>query len=203
MFGLAVTQAQAFATVSDSLTQTVLKAQIMAEDGQAASLKVGSRYPVATAQFLGATPATTPTPTVTYEDLGLVLKVTPTVQGSIDGRDEIALDVDAQFTTLGATAANGIPAIAQRSFQGKVRLEQGEWAVLAGLTQDTDSVSTAGIAGLARIPLLGHLFRSDNTQHNIDETLIVLKPHLVSLPAWDFPVTEMEFGTETHALSLF
>lgn len=203
LFGLAVTQAQAFATVSDSLTQTVLKAQIMAEDGQAASLKVGSRYPVATAQFLGATPATTPTPTVTYEDLGLVLKVTPTVQGSIDGRDEIALDVDAQFTTLGATAANGIPAIAQRSFQGKVRLEQGEWAVLAGLTQDTDSVSTAGIAGLARIPLLGHLFRSDNTQHNIDETLIVLKPHLVSLPAWDFPVTEMEFGTETHALSLF
>lgn len=199
LFGLGVTAAQAFASFSDSLTQSLLKAEMTAVDGQPASLSVGSRYPIATAQFLGASAATTPTPTVTYQDLGLVLKVTP----SVEGENGVALDVDAAFTTLGATAADGIPAIAQRKFQGKVRLAPGEWAVLAGLTQSTESLSTTGIAGLARLPLIGHLFRGDTIQRDSDETLIVMKPHIIGLPPWDFPVTEMEVGSESRPISLY
>jgi general secretion pathway protein D len=199
LFGLGVTEAQAFASMSQSLTESLLKAQVTAIDNQPVSLNVGSRYPIASAQFLGATAATTPTPTVTYQDLGLVLKITPTVQSG----GQVSLDVDAAFTTLGATSSNGIPAIAQRKFQGKVRLGQGEWAVLAGLAQTTDSTSTTGIAGLARLPLLGHLFRTDTVEHDSDQTLIVLKPHIVSLPPWDFPTTEMEFGSETKPISLY
>lgn len=199
LFGLAITEAQAFATVSDTLAQSVLKAQVLAEDGQPASLNVGSRYPIASAQFLGATAATTPTPTVTYQDLGLVLKVTPTLQG--DG--EVILDVDAGFTTLGQVAADGIPAIAQRRFQGKVRLGQGEWAVLAGLTQTTDSEETTGIAGLARLPLLGRLFRNESVQHDLDDTLILLKPRIVGLPPWEFPASELVVGTETRPVSVY
>ena len=104
---------------------------------------------------------------------------------------------------LGATAADGIPAIAQRKFQGKVRLAPGEWAVLAGLTQSTESLSTTGIAGLARLPLIGHLFRGDTIQRDSDETLIVMKPHIIGLPPWDFPVTEMEVGSESRPISLY
>lgn len=199
LFGLGIASAQAFANVSDSLTQSLLKAEVTAVDGQPASLNVGSRYPVATAQFLGATAATTPTPTVTYEDLGLVLKVTPTVEGD----DGVALDVDAGFTTLGATAADGIPSIAQRKFQGKVRLAPGQWAVLTGLMQTTDSLSISGIAGLSRLPLIGHLFRGDTITRDSDDTLIVMKPHIIGLPPWDFPVSEMEVGSETRPISLF
>ncbi len=199
LFGLGVTEAQAFANVSNSLTESLLKAQVTAIDGQPASLNVGSRFPIASAQFLGATAASTPTPTVTYIDLGLVLKVTPAVQNN----GEVTLDIDAAFTTLGATGANGIPAIAQRKFQGKVRLVQGEWAVLAGLAQSTDSTSTTGIAGLSRLPVLGHLFRTDSVVHDSDQTLIVLKPHIVSLPPWDFPTTVMEVGSETKPISLY
>jgi general secretion pathway protein D len=199
LFGLGVATAQAFATVSDSLTETVVKAQVTSVDGQAVSLNVGSRYPIATAQYLGATAATTPTPTITYQDLGLVLKVTPTVQGE----GQMTLDIEAGFTTLGATSTNGIPAIAQRKFQGKVRLSPGEWAVLAGLSQTNDSTNIAGIAGLARIPWLGHLFRNDTVTRTADETLVVFKPRIVSLPPWDFPVGELEVGSDTKPISLY
>ncbi len=199
LFGLGVATAEAFANMSDGITTTLLNAQVKAIDGQPVSLTVGTHYPIASAQFLGATPATTPTPTVTYQDLGLVLKITPTVHAE----GQMTLDVDASFTTLGATSNNGIPAIAQRKYQGKVRLNSGEWALVAGLAESNDSTAISGIAGLSRIPLLGHLFRADTVEHDRDETLVVLKPHIISLPPWDFPVTEMQVGTETKFLSLY
>jgi len=203
LFGLGLASAQVLATLSDSSSQTLLAAQMLAVDGQAASLSVGSRYPIATAQYMGTTGTTltgTPTPTITYQDIGLVLKVTPSVH---DG-GEMSLDVDAAFTTLGATAAgSNIPAIAQRKFQGTVTLHEGEWAVIAGLAQTTDSITTTGIVGLASIPILGHLFRTDTTQKDSDQTLIILKPHLVNLPPWELPVSTIQVGTEGRPISIY
>jgi len=202
LFGLGVANAQLFAMLSKSSANTLLNAQMVTLDGQPASLNVGSRYPIATAQYMGASgpTLTTPTPTVTYQDIGLVLKITPTVHGE----NEMSLDIDAAFTTLGATAAgSNIPAIAQRKFQGKVRLHEGEWAVIAGLAQTTDSLSTSGILGLASIPILGHLFRTDTTVKDSDQTLIVVKPHLINLPPWDFPLSTMQVGSEGRPISVY
>jgi len=84
-----------------------------------------------------------------------------------------------------------------------VRLSPGEWAVLAGLSQTNDSTNIAGIAGLARIPWLGHFFRNDTVTRTSDETLVVFKPRIVSLPPWDFPVGELEVGSDTKAISLY
>ncbi|HEY1760767.1 MAG TPA: type II and III secretion system protein [Bryobacteraceae bacterium] len=203
LFGLGLASAQVLASLTQSSANTLVSAQMLAVDGQPASLSVGSRYPIATAQYMGTTGTTlasTPTPTVTYQDIGLVLKVTPTVHDE----NEMSLDVDAAFTTLGATAAgSNIPAIAQRKFQGSVRLHGGEWAVIAGLAQTTDSITTTGIAGLASIPILGHLFRTDTTDKNSDQTLILLKPRLVNLPPWDIPVSTVQVGTEGRPISMF
>ena len=55
LFGIGVASAQVLATLSRSSTETLLNAQVVALDGQAASLNVGTRYPIATAQYLGAT----------------------------------------------------------------------------------------------------------------------------------------------------
>jgi type II secretory pathway component GspD/PulD (secretin) len=201
LFGLGIASAGVLATLTESSAQTLSLSQITALDGQPASLKVGSRYPIATAIYTGANgpTLTTPTPTLNFQDIGLTLKITPTVHDA----NEMSLDVDAAFTTLGASGGNGIPAIQQRSFQGKVRLQDGEWAVIAGLAETTDSVAKAGIAGLADIPILGHLFRVDNTDKIIDQTLIVLKPHLINLPPWEIPTPVMRVGTEGRPLSTY
>ena len=53
LFGLGVANAQLFALLTKSSAQTLLSAQMTAVDGQPASLNVGSRYPIATAQYLG------------------------------------------------------------------------------------------------------------------------------------------------------
>ena len=137
-----------------------------------------------------AAPNTGQFSTVQFVDLGLVLKVTPVVHEDY----EITLDVDAEFKTLGSRSVNGIPEIASRQYQGKVRLKGGQWGVIAGLVSTLESDSNNGVAGLAKIPGLGRRVR----ERDLSETWIVLKPRIVSLPPWDTPTPSLWTGTETR-----
>jgi type II secretory pathway component GspD/PulD (secretin) len=121
---MGVASASAFATLTQSSGASVLRTQMTTLDGQAASFHVGDRYPIITSGYYGSTGNVTgnlqtfsPPPVVNFEDLGLVLKVTPAVHGE----GEITLDVDASFKVLGSGSLNGIPIIANRKYTGKVR----------------------------------------------------------------------------------
>jgi general secretion pathway protein D len=201
LIGLGVADAAAFATLSKASAESVLSSQIVALDGQAATLKVGNRYPITTASFSGATASQGATfaPTVQYEDLGLMLKITPVVHEDF----EVSLEVDAQFKTIGTGAANGIPVIDSRQYQGKVRLKYGEWAVIAGLVTTSDSDTRDGIPGLMNIPWLGHLFSKATHTQDSTQILLVLKPHLTALPPWEIALKPIWMGTETRPLMPF
>jgi general secretion pathway protein D len=202
LLGLGIANAAAFATLSKSSSQTLLSSQIVALDGQASTLHVGDRYPVITASFSGAvSQAQDPSlsSAIRFEDLGLVLKITPTVHESM----EVTLDVDAEFKTLGSGAFNGIPVIDSRQYQGKVRLKDGEWAVVAGLVTTADSQTPTGVAGLSSIPWIGGLFTHHTHQQDRSETVLVLKPHLVSLPPWEYVTPPLWTGTETRPVTTF
>jgi general secretion pathway protein D len=204
LLGIGITNATAFATIANATSQNLLKAQIVALDGQLASLLVGDHYPIVTNAYIGNTSNTpgqvfTPPPTINYEDLGLVLKITPSIH---DG-DEVTLDVDAEFKVLGASTAVGIPIISNRKFTGKVRLKDGEWAVIAGLVSTTNSDSLTGFAGLGRIPFLRRLFGQTDIEKDRTDVLLVLKPRLMNLPPWDFPNQTIWMGTDTRPLTVF
>jgi general secretion pathway protein D len=197
LLGLGVTSAQLFANVSNSSAQTLLRAEVLALNGQPASLHVGDKYPLVTNTYIGGSPSTatsgqvyTPPPTFTFEDLGLVLKVTPW----INGPDELSLEVDAEFKLLGAGNVDGIPIIASTKYTSKVSLRTGQWAVLAGLMSKTDAVTITGMPGLSYIPFL----RSNTDSKDDGATLIVLKPHLLTLPPAEYPTWRAWSGTETR-----
>jgi general secretion pathway protein D len=199
LLGLGIADAAAFATLTKNSSDTVLRSEITAADGQLASLHVGNRYPVLSASFSGVSGAPAPNAgqfsTVQFVDLGLLLKVTPVVHEN----QEVTLDVDAEFKTLGSRSANGIPEIASRQYQGKVRLTNGQWAVIAGLLSASDAQTTSGLPGLTSVPGLSNRSRD----RDVSETWIVLKPRLVSLPPWERPTPPMWTGTETRPLTGF
>jgi general secretion pathway protein D len=141
----------------------------------------------------------TPPPTINFEDLGVVLKITP----SVHDEGEVTLDVDAEFKTLGTSSPNGIPVIASRKFQGKLRLNNGEWAVIAGLVSTTDSDSRNGIAGVFSLPLIGRLLSQDTIARQSSEVLIVLKPHLVTPAPWDSVTRTIWVGSEAKPVTMF
>ena len=132
----------------------------------------------------------TPPPTFNFEDLGLVLKVTP----HIHGMDEVTLDIDAEFKLLTGSVNDGIPIIENRKYESKVSVRTGEWAVLAGLITSSESRSITGIPVISSIPLLGNKMVSRDD----GRTLIVLKPHIIIAPPTEEPTWRAWAGTETR-----
>ena len=194
LLGLGITNAQLFATVTKGTTTTILRSAVVTSQGQAATLHVGDKYPIVTSGYFGATTGSgtlyTPPPTINFEDLGLVLKVTPYVHGM----DEMTLEVEAEFKLLGTTSVDNIPVISNRKFQSKARLLNGEWAVLAGLMNGSEAKTMSGLAGLSVIPFLNN----NNTTRTHTETLIVIKPHLLNMPPTETWTREAWVGTETR-----
>jgi general secretion pathway protein D len=193
LLGFGVTSAELFATVAKANSSTVLKAEIVAEDGQPATLHVGEKYPIVTNEYIGNTSGGTvftPPPTINFEDLGLVLKITP----RIHGMDEVSLDIDAEFKVLGATTGNGIPVIGSTKYESKVSVMTGEWAVLAGLMTASEARTITGIPIISYIPL----FKNNMITHDNGETVIVLKPHILSLPPTESRTWKAWTGSETR-----
>jgi general secretion pathway protein D len=198
LLGFGVTNAQVFASVAKSNASTVLRSEVVALDGQPSTLHVGDRYPLVTNTYIGNTSGGgtvfTPPPTFNFEDLGLMLKITPHIHGA----DEVTLDVDAEFKLLGAAAMDGIPIISSRKYESKARVMTGEWAVMAGLMTSSEARTITGIPILSLIPLL----RSNKINTDYGETLIVLKPHLLISPPSESATWRAWCGTETKLPSV-
>jgi len=194
MLGLGVTNAQLFATVSNSRSQSIYHGQLVALEGLPASLHVGEKYPIITSGYFGNTSNSgtvyTPPPTITFEDLGLLIKVTPHIVSA----DEVTLDLDAEFKLLGAASSNGIPVVANTQYQSKVDVSSGEWAVLAGLMTSQEAKVITGIPLMSYIPLL----RNNTITKDRGATLIVLKPHVTIAPPSASPSWRAWAGSETR-----
>jgi hypothetical protein len=194
LLGLGVTDAQLFATVSKSNSESIYRAQVVAVDGLPSQLHVGEKYPIITSGYFGNTSGSgtvyTPPPTINFEDLGLLIKVTPHVASV----DHVTLDLDAEFKLLGATTTNGIPVVANTQFQSKVDVMTGEWAVLSGLMASQEAKTITGLPILSYIPLL----RNNTITKSQGNTLIVLKPHVTVAPPSESAAWKAWAGSETR-----
>jgi general secretion pathway protein D len=206
--GIGIASSAVIATFNKSDTNVILKSQVVTLDGQAATLHVGEKYPLVTATYSGGSTSTVATgassgliapPTINFQDLGLSLKITPAVHD--DG--EVSLEISTEFTVLGTADANGNPSISNRKYEGKVRLKADESAVVAGVLESTDGDTRTGIFGLASVPWIGKLLRSNTINHSKDEVLLVIRPHLMDVPPWEYGAPPIWVGTETKPLTVF
>ena len=199
--GLGIADAQLFASMTRSSADTLLRATLRSVDGQPASLHVGDKYPIMSQSYSSMTPGAGQgfsfPPTFTFEDLGLVLKITPKIHGG----GEVSLEVEGEFKVLTGTAANGIPVVANRKFNSKVRLADGEWAVVTGLMSSNESRSLTGIAGLSGVPILGPLMSQHGRDKSNSSTLLVIKPRVIDPPATQEPAPAFWVGSETRLLT--
>jgi len=179
LMGFGLADARAFANADRSDARTLMKTEVRALDGSAASFHVGDKYPVTSGAFMGGGySGYMMPPSFSFEDLGLVLKVTPRVHGL----EEVSLELEAEFKVLAGPAYNGIPVISNRKLQSKVRLREGQWGVVAGLVDSSEVRSESGIPVLSSLPLVGRVFRQNHRTSSSTEVLVLLKPKLLNPP---------------------
>lgn len=191
--------AQLLAKWSESTTTTLLRAEMRSLDGLAATFHAGEKYPIATSTYAGPPPdgddpVFIPPPIFNYEDLGLILKVTPKVHD----RNEVSLEIEAEYKLLGPPTANGNPIIANRKMTTRVRLGFDQWAIIGGLVNAGSTRSFSGLAGLGNIPVLGTILGRSERSYETSETLLVLKPRLLHLPPTEFPAKTIFIGSESR-----
>jgi general secretion pathway protein D len=200
-FGLGVTGASLFASMTHTRTSSLYSTLVRSLDGLAASVHIGDRFPIITQtnSFPGLDSGGGTlglTPQIQFEDLGLTLKITPHLH--VGG--EISLEVDSEFKVLTGESNNDIPVIATRKYTGTVRLKQGQWAVASGLITENTSLSRAGLAGLSRIPVLGAALSRSGRDRRVGQTLLVIRPRVIGAVPAEYPAVEIFTGTETDFL---
>ncbi|MBI2685972.1 MAG: hypothetical protein HYX27_06630 [Acidobacteria bacterium] len=178
LIGMTIADATVTATALKSYGASLQRAFVQSVSGLPAQLLLGEKYPILTAGYFGdrsGGTAFTPPPSFQFENLGLTMKVTPYVHDE----EEMTLEVEAEFKLLTGSEINGIPILANRKFNSRVRLRDGQWAILGGLAQDSRSFNKSGIPGLMQVPGVGALLRTNSIESVEGSVMVLLKPRLL------------------------
>lgn len=123
------------------------------------------------------TTAQTTTETITFQNLELVLDVTPqiTSDASVIMSIKVKRDLVGEAVTVG-----GERAIESREANTKVMVKNGQTSVIGGVYQNDSNDSVAGVPWLKDIPVLGSLFKFKDTSNRRTELMIFLTPRIVA-----------------------
>ena len=163
------------------LTSTLANPNLTTVSGETAEFLAGGRFPIVTSSNNGVS--------VQYETYGINLTYTPTVLS--DGRISLRVRTEvSDISSQGAIRINGleVPATTTRMAETTVELGSGQSMMIAGLLNNQLSSSVDKMPGVADIPVLGALFKSNGWRRNETELMIVITPYLVK-PVSDSQIT--------------
>lgn len=176
--------------------------QVRVGDGQTADFRIGTRYPITTstystgaatssaslagvtvngvsassllAQLTGSSSGVT-IPQIQYEDLGLTLKATPTVQKSGTVRIHIELKIEA----LTGSAINNIPILASRQFSSDVTVNDGKTALFVSSMSKSESAAVSGLPGLGELPGFQSATSDKVAETDSSDLVLLITPRVV------------------------
>jgi type III secretion protein C len=119
--------------------------------------------------------------TVTPVSVGTTLNVTPRYVANIPF-GEIELTVDIEDGTILDIDRNGLPRIRKTTIGTQTRLSENEALVIAGYNSSNQRLDSQRTPWLSKIPLLGFLFRSRQTNATNTERLFIIRPTMISIP---------------------
>ena len=181
-FAVTVGSATLNLLLTDNNTKVLQSPRIRATDAQKATMKIGSRIPIATGSYqTGAATALVSSLVNTqfqYQDVGVNIEMTPSVHYDHDVTLKIKIEVSAES---GTETISGVtePIISQRVVDQVIRLREGEASILGGIQNDQEQSNWTGIPGLSAIPIIKYIFGSKDRIIQDDDIVFVVVPHIV------------------------
>jgi len=183
--------------LNSSDTRALNNIQLRVSDRQTGDFRVGTRYPITTSTYTNGVASSSALagvtingvsassllnqataitiPQIQYEDLGLTLKATPTVQKS--GR--ISMKLDLKVEALAGSSINNIPILTSTQYVSEVSVADGESALLLSSLSRSESAAVSGLPGLGELPGFQTATADKTTETDSSELVLLITPHIV------------------------
>lgn len=153
---------------------------IVTLNNRKAEIAVGQEIPIrvldaSTAGAGGAQGAAVPRATVQLKEVGIILSVTPQVTNN----RQILLTVHAENSDAQLASSDVGFIFNRQRADNQLLVNDGETAVIGGLTVTQVSQSKSGIPFLVNLPMIGRLFGQTRTSEEKRDLLILITPHIV------------------------
>ena len=148
-------------------------------DNEEAKIVIGQNVPFLTGQYTNNASGGSGNPfqTIERKDVGITLKVKP----QISENGTVKMTIFQEVSSVQASSVNSVSGLItnKRSIESNVLVEDGSVVVLGGLLQDESAQNQERVPGLADIPFLGALFRSESRSRKKTNLMVFLRPVVV------------------------
>ena len=145
------------------------KPRIVTQNNEKATVKQGVKIPI----------QTTINNTISVQYIDAVLKLEVTPQITADGT--VYMDVVVENTQIdnGIPRIQGVPALDTQSAESKITVADGATIVVGGVIVTQSQVNITQVPILGSIPVIGNLFKRNDTSVTTSELLFFLTPRII------------------------
>ncbi|MEE9293472.1 MAG: secretin N-terminal domain-containing protein [Phycisphaerae bacterium] len=157
---------------SESQLEVLSRPTILVQNNAEGNITIGDRVPIITGSTSAGGQSST---TIQYEDVGIILTVTPHINPDGYVNLEISPEISG-ISNQSLQVAEGLnaPVFTERSAETTVTIKDGETVILGGLITESVDESQTKVPILGDLPWIGPLFRFDSKVTSKTELLIVL-----------------------------
>ncbi|MDR2001306.1 MAG: pilus assembly protein N-terminal domain-containing protein [Zoogloeaceae bacterium] len=148
----------------------VAEPRLTARCGGKANFTAGGELPISVVNGVGAA-------NVQFKEYGVRLGIEPLCDKLGNIRAKVAAEVS---QIDGSVTVMNIPGLLTRKAESELDLVDGQPMLLSGLASITARDRENRVPFLGRIPLLGHLFKSNETDGERSELVIIITPSFIS-----------------------
>jgi len=145
---------------------------IMTLDNEEAQIQVGQEVPVPTGTSIGTGVSTV---SVSREDVGIILKITP----QITENNSVNLKIAQEITVVSSNDPTLGPTLDKKSVETVVLANNRQTIVIGGLIDDQYITNRNKVPGLGDIPIIGNMFKNTTTTKTKQNLLVFITPYII------------------------
>lgn len=157
-------------------TTIVLNPRILVEDTQVANFFVGQNIPYQTTSTVIQQTGSV-TQNIQYEDVGIQLRVTPTIAPN----NVVTLTIDQSVAEVATSGTSGLTPTTNKTLATtRVHVPDGCFFVMSGHIRDSVTYIHSGVPCLGSLPLIGPMFSRTVEQRDKRNLIMFLRPKVVT-----------------------
>ena len=159
----------------NNLSDVQAEPSVVTLDNRPAKIQVGQETPIRVIDASSNGTGGTARATVSFKETGIILQVTP----HITNNGQVLMQLHAEQSTLSQTGGDLGYFFFKRYADNQLLVNDGETAVIGGLTQTTVTKQRSGIPFLSDLPLIGGWFSQTSNEEDKQDLLILVTPHIL------------------------